>query len=129
MNRSHRRIVAWLGVLGIAFAQVAVTAHACMIRSDAGPRTDATAAHMDHCRGDANAPAPLAPQSNACELQCTDGATASAGPDLPPVALVSLPAAPVARTLAVDVREWARSVLAANSAGPPPLLQYCRLLN
>jgi hypothetical protein len=129
MNRSHRRIVAWLGVLGIAFAQVAVTAHACMIRGDAGPRLDATVAHMDHCAGEANAAVPLAPQSNACELQCTDGATASAGPDLPPVALVSLPVASAPRMLAVDVREWDRSILAANSAGPPPLLQYCRLLN
>ena len=129
MKRSHRRIVAWLGILGIAFAQVAVTAHACMIRSDAGPRVDATVAHTDHCAGEANAPAPLAPQANACERQCTDGATASATPDLPPVALVSLPAAPVSRVLAVDAREWDRSVLAATSAGPPPLLQYCRLLN
>jgi hypothetical protein len=129
MNRSHRRIVAWLGILGIAFAQVAVTAHACMVRGDAGPRIDANVAYLDHCAGGTHAPAPLAPQGNACELQCTDGATASDAPDLPPVALVSLPVAPVVRTLAIGVREWDRAVLAANSAGPPPLLQYGRLLN
>ena len=129
MKRSHRRIVAWLGVLGIAFAQVAVTAHACMLRGDAGQRIDVGVAHGDHCAGGAMAAAPLAPQANACELQCTDGATAVAAPDLPPVALVSLPAAPAARVLAFDVREWDRSVVAASSAGPPVLLQYCRLLN
>ena len=131
MTRSHRRLVAWLGILGIAFAQLAVTAHACMIRGDGSgiPASAAMSAHADHCAGALDGAKPLAPQGNACELQCTDGAPSVAAPDLPPVALAPslVPPAPIATP--VDAREWNRAVLAAISAGPPPLLQYCRLLN
>ena len=130
MTRSHRRLVAALGILGIAFAQVAVTAHACMLRSDAGgiPALAAVSASANHCAGALNAAQPYAPQGNACELQCTDGAPSAAAPDMPPVALTPMFVPPAPLLVAVDAREWDRSVLAATSAGPPPLLQFCRLL-
>jgi len=131
MNRSHRRLVATLGVLGIAFAQIAVTAHACMLRSDAGaaPALAATTPHHEHCAAALQGGEPATPQGNACEVQCTDGALSAPAPDMPTAALVPslVPVAPL--PLPVDAREWDRSVLAAASAGPPPLLQYCRLLN
>ncbi len=73
--------------------------------------------------------APVAPVSNACEVQCTDGAPSAASPDIPPVTLAILPAAPASVAVTTDAREWDRSVLAATSAAPPPLLQFCRLLN
>jgi hypothetical protein len=48
---------------------------------------------------------------------------------MPPVALTPLPVPIAPLATAVDMREWDRSILAATSAGPPPLLQFCRLLN
>jgi hypothetical protein len=131
MNRSHRRIVAWLGILGIAFAQLAVTAHACMIhpslRSSSAP---ALAMVQDgHCAGHPDSAPPLAPQANACEVQCSEGAPSVAAVDLPPVALAPLPFTAVPFEVTVDVRAWDLTVLAASSARPPPSLQYFRLLN
>jgi len=130
MKRTRRRYVACLGILGIAFAQLAVTAHACMI-SITTPDRVATMAHATphhgHCTA-VNGAAPLAPLANACELQCSDGALATAAPDLPPVVLSSLPLPPARVVLPVATRSPGRSLLAANSAAPPPALAFCRLL-
>jgi hypothetical protein len=131
MTRPHRRLVAWIGILGVAFAHVAVTAQACVLRAsaDPAPARVAPAQHADHCGGADQGAVPGTPQGNACEVQCTDGALSAAAPDLPPVTLESLPLPPAPLVVAVDARAWDLSVLAATSAGPPPLLQYCRLLN
>ncbi|MEO8675781.1 MAG: hypothetical protein ABI569_09385 [Casimicrobiaceae bacterium] len=131
MTRSHRCLVAWIGILGIAFAHVAVTAQACVLRAsvDRAPAMVALQAHADHCAGANQGAVPATPQGNTCEVQCTDGAPSVAAPDLPPVALSTLPLPPAVLVVAVDARAWDLSVLAATSAGPPPLLQYCRLLN
>jgi hypothetical protein len=129
MKRTHRRYVAWLGILGIAFAQLAVTAHACMISVTTADRVATMAParlHHDHCNGSHGAP-PLAPQANACELQCSDATLATPASDLPPVVLSSLPlpSAPIGLTVA---RFHGGSFLAANSGAPPPALEFCRLL-
>jgi hypothetical protein len=131
MTRHHRRLVAWLGILGLAFAQIAVTAHACMIRaSEQGPVAPVTAkAHEGHCAGHQDSAAPLAPQANACEVQCSEAAPSVAAADLPPVALAPLPFPTAPFEVTVDVRAWDLTVLAASSARPPPSLQYFRLLN
>lgn len=131
MTRSRRRLSACLGILGIVFAQLAVTAHACALRANAmaaGAPAAVASANAGHCGMHQAAALPQAPSGNACEVQCTDGAPTAASPDLPPVAFVALvvPAAPVA--MQVAVREWDRSVLAANGAAPPRALQFCRLL-
>ena len=89
----------------------------------------ASLAHADHCASADVGALPATPQGNACEVQCTDGALSAAAPDLPPVALASLPLPPAPLVVVVDARAWDLSLLAATSAGPPPLLQYCRLLN
>ncbi len=129
MNRKHRRYIAWLGILGIAFAQLAVTAHACMtsVTTPHSVATSAPAGPHAHCSGN-NGTAPLAPQSNACELQCSDGALTTATPDLPPVVLSSLPIGVLPVMLSAATRAYDRSILAANSAAPPLALQLCRLL-
>ena len=119
------------GILGIVFAQLAVTAHACALRANAmtvGGPAAMTTAHQGHCDGQHASAAPQAPPGNACEVQCTDGAPVTAAPDLPPVMLVALisPLAPTA--MPVEAREWDRSVLAASGAAPPRALQFCRLL-
>jgi hypothetical protein len=131
MTRSHRRLVAWIGILGIAFAHIAVAAQACVIRGDVLRDRAAVAvpSHADHCAGAYHGAAPVAPPGNACEVQCTDGTPFAAVPDLAPVAHMSLPFLPLAPPTSVDVRAWDRSVLAAAGAGPPPLLLCCRLLN
>ncbi len=93
MTRSRRRCLAWFGILGIAFAQIAVTAHACALRVGDGavaPGVGDATAHEGHCGGQHAVALPQAPQGNACEVQCTDGAPSGAAPDLPPVALVTL---------------------------------------
>jgi hypothetical protein len=131
MTRSRRRFLAWFGILGIAFAQFAVTAHACALRVGSTPAHTASAsaaAHEGHCGGQHAAALPQAPQGNACEVQCTDGAPSGAALDLPPVALVTLAVPLVPATVPAEAREWGRSMLAANSAAPPLALQFCRLL-
>ena len=130
MTRRHRRFSAWLGILGIAFAQAGVAAHACV--TDASVHASAAravaVAHDGHCAG-VQGTAPVAPVSNACEVQCTDGAPSVAPLDIPSVTLAVLDVAPAPVAVIIDAREWDRSVLAATSAAPPPLLQFCRLLN
>ena len=135
MIRRHRHYSAWLGILGIAFAQVAVTAHACMTGApvQASAARAVAMAHEGHCGGAQGATTPdvvpVAPIANACEVQCTDGTLSAVTADVPPVTLAILPVAPAPVTVMVDVRELDRSILAATSAAPPPLLQFCRLLN
>jgi hypothetical protein len=129
MTKRRRRFVAWLGIVGIVFAQIAVAAHACMVGVD-GARSIAAAAapHDGHCSGH-EAPAPVAPQGNACELACSDGAPTPTAPDLPPLAFSTLPiaAAPLS-AVPIETRAYGRSLLAANSAAPPIALSFCRLL-
>ncbi len=131
MTRKPRRFAAWLGILGIAFAQVAVTAHACLTGAavHASAAKAVAMAHEGHCAGVSPGTAPMAPSSNACEVQCTDGAPTGAAPDLPPVVLAALPvaSAPVVFTLARQT--WDRMSLEATSARPPPQLQFVRFLN
>lgn len=129
MTRTTHRLLAWIGIVGIACAQVAVAAHACTlgaaVRSTSEPQL-----HQGHCAGVVGDDTPLAHPANTCEVHCTDGAnTSSIAPDLPPFVgpSVAVQLWPVA--MAIDRREWDRSVLAAKSAAPPPFLQYGRLLN
>ncbi len=130
VNRTRRRCVAWLGILGIAFAQLAVSAHACVIGAKTAENVAAAALAMPqraHC-GEVGEARPLAPQANACEVQCTEGAPSAATPDLPPVVLTSLPVSVAPVAMLASMRDWGRAVLAANSAAPPLALQFCRLL-
>jgi hypothetical protein len=130
MIRRPRRFAAWLGILGIAFAQVAVTAHACLT----GTAVQATAAktvamaHEGHCVG-AKAEAPIAPVANSCEVQCSDGAPSGVVLDLPPVALAVLPLAPAPIGPVLSLQASERTTLEATSARPPPQLQFLRFLN
>jgi hypothetical protein len=131
MTRSRRRLFACLGILGIVFAQLAVTAHACALRANAmsvGAPAATTTAQKGHCGGPHASAAPQAPSGNACEVQCTDGAPVTAAPDLPPVMQVAmiLPSSPPA--VPVEARARDRSVLASSGAAPPRALQFCRLL-
>ena len=131
MTRSRRRFFACLGILGIVFAQLAVTAHACALRANAmtaGAPAATTSAHAGHCGGHHAAPVPQAPSGNACEVQCTDGAPVAAAPDLPPVMQVAMitPSSPA--VMPVEARAWDRSVIASSGAAPPRALQFCRLL-
>jgi hypothetical protein len=129
MIRSRRRMAAWLGILGIAFAQAVVAAHACVTGAPvhASAARAVAMAHEGHCAG-VQGTAPVAPVSNACEVQCTDGAPVTAAPDLPPVMQVAmiLPSSPPA--VPVEARARDRSVLASSGAAPPRALQFCRLL-
>jgi hypothetical protein len=130
MTRSRRRLVAWLGILGIAFAQFAVTAHACMASVAVPEQRQSPAAamaHDSHCGGQHIA-APATPHGNACEVQCSDGAPPAIALAIPFAALPSQasPIAPVSAS--VEAREWLRSTLPANSTAPPLPLRFCRLL-
>jgi hypothetical protein len=127
MTRSRRRLLAFFGILGIVFAQLVVTAHACALRANAMAPVVGSA-HAGHCGGEHAATLPEAPSGNACEVQCTDGAPSATAPDLPAVAFVALIAPQAPATMPVAEREWDHSVLAASGAAPPRTLQYCRLL-
>jgi len=135
MNRSSRRLVAWLGILGIVLAQFAATAHACAVGSGAlhdllpaaiagGPVPGAVAG--DTCAG--HMTGAVVPAANVCEVHCSDGATPVAVLDLPAVALAPLPvpAIPLAALAADAMPAWVR--IAALSAGPPIVLQFGHLL-
>ena len=131
MTRSRRRFLAWLGIVGIVFAQVAVTAHACALRTETmrmSPPSATAGAHEGHCAGHHATALPQAPQGNACEVRCTDVAPSAAAHDIPMVALVALDVPPAPVTTPAVAREWGRSFLAANGAGPPLALKFCRLL-
>jgi len=130
LTRRIRRVVAFSAMLGLVFAQLAMSAHACALQGSAAPHAatgSAMHAAADHpCSG--MAPEPASPQGNACEVHCTDGATLPASPDLPVVALAALPAAavPLAVLAANDI--VARTPYAALPGAPPLNLQFCRLL-
>jgi hypothetical protein len=132
MTRRRRRLVAWFGILGIAFAQFAVTAQACLT----GAPVHATAAravatgHEAHCDRTQRPvqKAPIAPVANACEVQCTDGAPSATAPDLPPVMLAVLPVTPVPVVLPFAGAAGDTAFLASTRAQPPPHLQFARLL-
>jgi hypothetical protein len=130
MSRRQRRFVAWLGLAGIVFAQIAVSAHACMLRvQTVAPAAAAALPHHGHCGGDEQQGVPLAPQGNACELQCSEAAPSTATPDLPPIDFASAPILFVAPAALQPVtRALGRSFLAADIAAPPRSL-FCRLLN
>ena len=131
MTRSHRRILAWLGIAGIAFAQLAVTAHACALHVGTMPAsTPATiaVAHDGHCGAQHAAALPQAPQGNACEVQCTDGAPSGAAADVLPAVIATLVVPLEPAKVPAEAREWGRLMLAADSAAPPLALQYCRFL-
>jgi hypothetical protein len=124
MSRRHRRLVAWFGIAGIVFAQIA-TAHAWIDRVHAfGPSV--APPHQSHCGGGS---APPASQGNACKLQCSEAAPSGATPDLPSgdVAWAPIVVAPAA--LPAETRAHGRSFLAADIAAPPLSLLFCRLLN
>ncbi len=128
MNRTHRRLVAWLGILGIAFAQLAVTAHACMIRVQAPASVAAAPAtpHHGHCSGQDAWRPHRCPARECLRTAVLGGAPTAAVPDLPPVALSALPIAVAPAASPVATRAYGRSLLAANSAAPPLSLQFCR---
>ncbi len=128
MSKRQRRLVAWLGLLGIVFAQIAVSAHACMLRAEAPDAAAATALlHHGHCGGEQKG-APLAPQGNACELQCSEAAHNAAAPDFPPMDVAAAPIVVAPAALPAAARPLGRSFLAADIAAPP-LSLFCRLLN
>lgn len=132
MNRSLRRIVAWLGILGIALAQFVATAHACELGTAAGHErhptapSGAVAVVAGHC-GDHATP-PVAPANNLCEVHCSDGATPATAVDLPPVMFAPMPVP--ALSLAALAAAASPSALdpAPHSAGPPIVLRYGHLL-
>lgn len=131
MTRSRRRLIAWLGILGIAFAQLAVTAHACMARTpmlQQQAQAEPTPAPHGPCAGRTGTTPSPAQHDNACEVQCSDGAPPATAPGVPFVALASLSGGLAPAAAFVDAREWRRSTLAANSNAPPLPLQFCRLL-
>jgi len=132
MSRFLRRCVAWLGILGIVFAQFVATAHACAPGGSAGHERPglasaaSAAAAAGHCAG--HAAAPVAPAGNLCEVHCTDGATPATALDLPPVALAPLPvAAPALAALAVVAAPQGLHP-APLPAGPPIVLRFGHFL-
>ena len=131
-NRFLRRCVAWLGILGIVFAQAVATAHACAPGGDAGhghpgfPAAAAAAMESGHCAG--HAAAPVAPTGNLCEVHCSAAATPATALDLPQVALAPLPvAAPALAAMAVASTPR-RLRPAPLPAGPPIVLRFGHFL-
>jgi len=130
MTRRRRRLAAWFGILGLAFGQFAVTAHACLTGAPAHSTAvkAVVMGHEGHCGG-GQSHTSLAPVANACELQCTDGAPSVAALDLPTVMLAVLPVAPLPAVLPLPERARDSMLLAAIGAQPPPHLQFGRFLN
>jgi len=130
--------MAWFGILGIAFAQLVVTAHACAlgppaagepaaaVRASPGETLGALVAAGDPCA--AHAVGSATPATNLCEVHCTDGLTSAAAVDLPQVALAPLPVAviPLVALAAAAPPECLHTP--ALSAGPPIVLQFGHLL-
>jgi len=137
ITRSTRRAVAWIGILGIALAQLALTAHACS--PGAAPALDPRGAALveeapAHVAVPNDARLPCGHETgqpagaNLCQLHCSDAAPAAPSADLPPVALNALPVTvvPFAAIAAIPSDALARP--AAFPGASPPLLQFCRLL-
>lgn len=125
---SIKRPVAWIALVGVLFAQMAMAAYAfdgAPERAEAGIAAAAPdGSGGSHCTGVAPEPAP----ANVCEVHCTDGVASPSGPVLPPVLLTALPC-PVLAHSALDIdsqRAWAPDATLAGA--PPPTLRYCRLL-
>lgn len=129
MNRVLRRLVARIAIAGVLFAQMAMAAYA-LPPPGAGAAAVAPGAPVDaaraHCDGMPATPA-SAP-ANVCEVHCTDGAVLPVAPDLPPVVLDALPAAPLALGALGCSNDRGQTFLAALAGAPPPSLEFCRLL-
>ena len=115
------------------FGQFALAAYAC-----AAPRpVMAAPVHLAHAMMHTEAgqvpcsamvlPAD-APQANACEVHCTDGATSLVPPDWPQVTLAALPVPTLALAQLATVDGVARTPLAPLPGAPPPTVRFCRLL-
>jgi hypothetical protein len=138
MNRSLRRLVAFVGILGLSFAQFAATASACGLDAASGHESSAwvvaaaspagAAEAQHHCGGHAPAPTPALPGSNLCEVHCSDAATPAAAPDLPAVtlALLPAPALPLEALVAAAAPPPAEALVRA--AAPPIVIAFGRLL-
>jgi hypothetical protein len=129
MTRARRRLLACLGIRGIAFAQIVATAHACTVRPSAAALPGvALAATGEHCAG-AHQQAQVAPSGNVCEVQCSEGTLTAPAPDVPYVALAPLPLPPAPATIDVALRDTDVSRLVPTGGAPPPHLRFARLLN
>jgi hypothetical protein len=132
MTRAFRRLVARCVVVALAASQLITAAHAC----GSGPQAPTghrpagivgAAATSDHCRGHVSAAS--LPPANVCHAHCNDGAMRTPSHDLP--AMAAVPVLIAATTLALPYgteRSPAVSFLTPGGA-PPPILQFCRLLN
>jgi hypothetical protein len=128
MKRSLKNPVAWIAIVGVLFAQMAMAAYAFDGASVRVAPVEAASGSLvggggAHCAGIAPEPAP----ANMCEVHCTDGAALPSAPDLPPVLLTALPVHLVPFAASVADGEHACSRVAALPGAPPPTLRYCRL--
>jgi hypothetical protein len=69
-----------------------------------------------------------APQANACEVHCTDGATSLVPPDWPQVTLSALPVSPLALAHLATIDGVVPAAFAPLPGAPPPTVRFCRLL-
>ena len=129
ITRSTRRAVAWIGILGIALAQLALTAHAAR----SGPRRRSMPAARRslrratlRCLAATTRDSPPGRISANCIAATPRPATPSA--DLLLVALTALPVTVVEFAAAAAAPSDAHSRPAAFPGASPPLLQFCRLL-
>jgi hypothetical protein len=125
MNRRRRSLAASIAAFALAFAQLAVSAHACALHEAPGPSE--VKAHSEACHEMA-APEDEAPANgNVCQEHCRYG---SASVDTsPPDAALADPVGPVLRVelsdaavAPADVRPSWR--LAPAAAPPPPAILF-----
>ena len=130
-SRLARYLGAYCAIVALLFGQFALAAYVCPTQTPLAPTGSAPAAmHAEGgivpC-GAMSSPADT-PDTNACEVHCSDGATSSAQPDLPPVVLAVLPVPALALAKLGHSSEKARTPYAALPGAPPLHLQFCRLL-
>lgn len=129
MKRLRKRPIAWMAIVGVLFAQLAMAAYGFDNTASHTSVVDAAigagvGAGGGHCAGPSSEPVP----ANVCEVHCTDGASSPPAPDLPPVSLTALPVDLVPFAASAREREHVGALPAPLPGAPPPTLRFCRLL-
>ena len=127
MVRRQRRWVAALVMLGVVFAQLVTSAHACTLAVTAFQAATLVQPADDTMPSDCPAKGATA-NANVCDSHCAYGQQIGAQPDAPVAAIAPQPALTVGVVSSIVRSSLDTTILHARSTAPPISLLFSRFL-